>query len=82
MSTTAPMSPDLQDIAEVVGVKSTNEVNRYLALGWRLLGLASDQHSEHDYTLTYHLGWRRDLGEPQRAETDMELWLKENQAAS
>ena len=82
MSTTAPMSPDLQDIAEVVGVTSTDEVNRYLALGWRLLGLASNQYSEHGYTLTYHLGWRRDLGEPQRTETDMALWIKENRASS
>lgn len=60
---------------------SAREVNRHLALGWLLLGLSSDQHSEHGYTMKYHLGWRRSLGETKRAESDMDVWLNEQDKA-
>lgn len=77
MVTTVPTTLDLQDIAEVAVFASTNQVNRLLALGWLLLGLSSDHHSEHGYTLNYHLGWRRSLGETKRTESDMDAWLNE-----
>jgi hypothetical protein len=75
----APAKPlDLQEISQVINLQSSSEVNRHLALGWVLLGLSSNQHSEHGYTLSYHLGWQRNLGEPQRADSDMEAWLKDD----
>jgi hypothetical protein len=77
MPTTVPTTLDLQDIGEVATFASASEVNRHLALGWLLLGLSSNQHSEHGYTLNFHLGWRRSLGEAKRAESDMAAWLNE-----
>lgn len=77
MVTTVPTTLDLQDIAEVAVFTSTSEVNRHLALGWLLLGLSSNHHSEHGYTLGYHLGWPRSLGETKRAPSDFEAYLNE-----
>lgn len=68
---------DFQDIAEVTMITCADEVNRNLVLGWMLMGLSSNQYSEHGYTLTYHLGWRKSLGEPKRADSNMDAWLKE-----
>ena len=81
MTTTVPITLDLQDIAKVATVASAREVNRHLALGWLLLGLSSNQHSEHGYTMSYHLGWRRSLGETKRAESAMDAWLNEQDKA-
>ena len=81
MTTTVPITLDLQDIAEVATFASAREVNRHLALGWLLLGLSSNQHSEHGYTMSYHLGWRRSLGETKRAESAMDAWLNEQDKA-
>jgi hypothetical protein len=81
MVTTVPTTLDLQDIAEVAVFASSSQVNRHLALGWLLLGLSSNHHSEHGYTLNYHLGWRRSLGETKRAESDMDAWLNEQNKA-
>lgn len=55
----------LQDIGEVVQTTSTDEVNRYLALGWHVIGLATSQYMDST-SLHYHLGWRRSRGEPQK----------------
>lgn len=76
MSIAPPAPLDLQEISQVIHLHSSSEVNRHLALGWVLLGLSSNQHSEHGYSLIFHLGWKRTLGEPQRAESDLESWSK------
>ena len=77
MATTTPTILDLQDISEVAIIESAGEVNRHLALGWLLLGLSSNQFAENGFTLRYHLGWRRSLGEVRRGKSDMEAWLSE-----
>lgn len=58
----------LQDIVEVIQTNSTDEVNSYLALGWKVIGLSSSQYMEST-SLHYHLCWRGSLGEPQKRET-------------
>jgi hypothetical protein len=59
---------DPQDIARVATAEWVTDVNKYLDLGWVIIGMASSQHSEHGFSLTYHLGWPRKLGEPQQPE--------------
>jgi hypothetical protein len=53
----------LQDIAQVVQTTSTDEVNRYLALGWQMIGLSTSQYMEST-SMHYHLGWRASRGAP------------------
>lgn len=59
----------LQGIVEVIQTNSTNEVNRYLELGWKVIGLSTSQYMEST-SLHYHLCWRGNLGEPQKPEPD------------
>lgn len=43
-----------QDIVQIVETTSTADVNRYLALGWVMLGLSSSQYMEST-SMHYHL---------------------------
>jgi len=54
---------DPQDIARVAQVQTKEDVNTYLEKGWIIIGMSSEHHSEHGFTLKYHLGWDRNLGE-------------------
>lgn len=64
METTPSSKLDPQDIARVSTATDPEDVNAHLSLGWVIIGMASSQHSEHGFSLTYHLGWPRSLGEP------------------
>lgn len=71
-SNTLPTA-DLQDITVVATLRGDDEVNTYLGLGWVLLAVSSSQYSEHGYAVSFHLGWRRSLGEPQQPKTEHNL---------
>jgi len=72
---------DLSDIIKIFESNSSDLINRYLDLGWVLLGTYSDHHSEHGFSPRYSVGWPKTLGgvkvpEKTQHEIEMEEFVK------
>jgi len=71
------------DIIQIKEIAFSDKVNRHLNIGWILLGISSNQYSEHGYSLSYSVGWPKTNGaikEPEKTEEEIELeqWGKES----
>lgn len=51
------------DICEVVKLSNALEVNAHFSVGWILLNVESNQYSEHGWSTSYVLGWKKANGE-------------------
>jgi hypothetical protein len=54
---------DPQDIGAVARTWNTEHVNKYLSCGWVITALVNTQTGPESFSLHYHLGWPRHLGE-------------------
>jgi len=59
---------DYENIIEVAHTETTEKANSYLALGWVMLNIESNQYSEHSWSTTYILGWNKSKNQIQYPE--------------
>lgn len=67
---------DLSDIVKIIESSASGDINRYLDLGWVLLGTYSDHYSEHGYSPRYSVGWPKTLGGvkiPEKTQQEIEM---------
>ena len=63
-----------QNIIEIKETTYAKEANRYLNLGWVLLGVFNRQYSEKGYAAEYSLGWEKTNGDVKHPEqTNQEI---------
>lgn len=63
----------IEDTKRVYSTSSEEIANEYLALGWKMIGLSTDEHSPVRVVTYYKLAWQNE-GEP--VEPEKADWSK------
>lgn len=63
---------DISDVIKIFESNSFEETNKYLCIGWVLLGVFSIQYSENGYCANYSIGWLKANGNIKYPEKEKE----------
>jgi hypothetical protein len=67
---------EAQDVIKILEFDGYKKTNRYLDIGWVLIGTFSVQYSENGFAPKYSLGWLKQNGEvkfPEKTELEIQM---------